>query len=101
MNEDERLPSPRGERLEEIEVRLAANERLLQDLERAGAHPRIALRDLRVRLREARATLETMRAEAPDALVRQIQWQLATWAGNRDPLPDPRRGPPSSPTGED
>lgn len=49
---------------------------------------------LRERLAEMRGELAALRQVAPTHEIERIRAQLALWAGNRDPLPDPYRGIP-------
>lgn len=49
------------------------------------------MRDLRQRLESARAQLERLRSEPSGDMVEGISSELAQWAGNRDPLPEPHR----------
>lgn len=84
--------------------RTIGRERAIQRVERAirqcearlerHAGPDGDLILLRERLAEMRGELAALRKVAPTYEIERIRTQLAMWAGNRDPLPDPYRGIP-------
>lgn len=80
--------SPREDRLGRIETMIGECEDRLDRHEHGRLSPNRALRR---RLALARDELEELKQEAPVAEVTSITTHLATWAGNLDPLPDPRR----------
>ena len=83
-------PNPARDRqdmLDRIEREIERCEKLMWE----GSASPPQMRDLRQRLASARAQLERLRSEPSRKIVEGISSELAHWAGNRDPLPEPNR----------